>query len=505
MAAMIGRTLSNRYEVLDLIGEGSTATVYRARDKRLGRIVALKILLPHVRDTVRKRFEQEAMSVAALNHPNIMAIYDRVDEGGMHYIVVEYVEGQPLSEFIPSPPDRVVQLGRQMALALHYAHERQIIHRDIKPANIQVTPNGQIKIMDMGLALLPDAKRVTTDGMIIGTPAYLSPEQAQGLALDHRTDIYSLGVVLYEMATGQLPFAADDIAALMLQHVRQTPPPPRLIDPNIPQTLENTILKALEKNSTRRYQTAEAFAAALAASMPGSVSRQDSTQPSPAVHVDDRSSVIRVFVADDHTVLRRTLVSYLSERDELMVVGEAGDGETALERIIALQPDVVLLDLNMPRRGGLDILPFIRAQAPDTRVLILTGREEDWYITQALRGGAHGYLLKSSDSDDVVDGIRKVWAGHLVLGQGVAEKVVTGMLGQRNDETQLTSDERSVLLLVAGGYDNDAIAARLGWSMIDLIEILASAMNKMGARDRHSAALTALRRGMIMLEELQSL
>src|SRR5262249_42943414 len=149
-------------------------------------------------------FFQEATAVAMLNHPGIMAIYDIDQEGDMDFLVVEYVEGSLLSDYIPSPPDRVADIGAQIADALNYAHEHQIIHRDIKPANIKVNSNGHVKIMDLGLALPRDAKRVTTAGMIIGTPAYLSPEQAQGLTLDYRTDIYSLGIVLYEMATGQL-------------------------------------------------------------------------------------------------------------------------------------------------------------------------------------------------------------------------------------------------------------------------------------------------------------
>ena len=203
---MIGRTLRNRYQITKLLGEGSTATVYIARDQRLGRDVALKVLLPHVKDTARKRFFQEATAVAQLNHPGIMAIYDIDEEDSVDFLVVEYVEGDTLDDFVPAPPEKVIDIGRQIAQALYYAHEREIIHRDIKPANIKVTADGQVKIMDLGLALPRDAKRVTTAGMIIGTPAYLSPEQAQGAPLDFRTDIYSLGIVLYEMATGQLPF-----------------------------------------------------------------------------------------------------------------------------------------------------------------------------------------------------------------------------------------------------------------------------------------------------------
>src|SRR5215207_7945317 len=241
---MIGRTVHNRYQINELLGEGSTATVYKAQDTRLGREVALKVLLPHVRDTVRKRFFQEATAVAALNHPGIMAIYDIDETDDMNFLVIEYVEGETLGAFIPSTPQQVVDIGRQIAQALHYAHERQIIHCDIKPANIKVTSSGQVKIMDLGLALPRDAKRVTADGMIIGTPAYLSPEQAQGMTLDYRTDIYSLGIVLYEMAAGELPFLSDDIPALLLQHVKEPPPPIRSINPNVPVALEGVILKA---------------------------------------------------------------------------------------------------------------------------------------------------------------------------------------------------------------------------------------------------------------------
>lgn len=505
---MIGRTFRNRYEVHELLGEGSTATVYRGVDKRLNRVVALKVLLPHVKETARKRFLQEATSVAQLNHPNIMAIYDMDEEGGHHFLVVEYVEGDTLTSYIPARPELVVSLGRQIAQALHYAHEHQIIHRDIKPANIKVTPNGQVKIMDLGLALPRDAKRVTADGMIIGTPAYLSPEQAQGLALDYRTDIYSLGVVLYEMATGQLPFTSDDIAALMMQHIKQPAPPPRLIVPTLPLALESVILKMLEKPPARRFQTGEAVAQALAASIRTEVSSHDApTQPTrPIVGMEDaneKPGPLRVLLADDHTILRKTLVNFLSQRDEFMVVGEAGDGETALQQTLALTPNVLLLDLNMPGKGGLDVIPEIRAKAPSVRVLVLTGRDEDYYITRALRAGAHGYILKSASENDLLDAIQKVGQGQLVLGQGVAE-VVMGLVRGRSD-SKLSDTERSIMLLIAAGYSNEAIAERLNLTLPALIEALAKAMDKLGAKDRHAAALQALRQGDILLDELHEL
>lgn len=517
MNGFIGRTLRNRYEILELLGDGSTATVYRARDKRLGREVALKILLPHVKDTVRKRFIQEANAAARLNHPNIMAIYDADEDDRNPFLVVEFVQGESLSRFVPSTADVAVNFGIQIANALHYAHERGIIHRDVKPANIKVTPEGLIKIMDLGLALPPDAKRVTADGMIIGTPAYLSPEQAQGLDLDRRTDIYSLGIVMYELLCGELPFVTDDIPALMLQHIKTPPRPLTDVNPNVPLPLERVILKAIEKLPGYRFQTADAFAQAMHAAMYGGDAPTISARPGTGTlgtPPEERSTAdapatrprppIRIVVADDHTMLRRTLVSYLSTRDDIMVMGEAANGDEALRQVSALNPDVLILDLNMPGKGGLDVLPTVRRDHPSVHVLVVTGRDEDWYITQALRAGAHGYILKSASEDDLIDAIQKVHQGTLVLGSGVAEKVVTGML-KGGGQIGLTDDERLVLLLVAAGYDNDGIGKRTGKSLAFVIETLAQAMNKLKAKDRHDAALIALRSGHILIDELHSL
>jgi DNA-binding NarL/FixJ family response regulator len=513
---MIGRKLNDRYEVQEHVGDGSTATVYKAVDTRLGRTVALKVLLPHVRETTRRRFFQEATAAAQLNHPNIMAIYDVAEDADTQFLVVEFVEGQSLTFFIPSAPETVVDLGAQIARALSYAHARFIIHRDIKPANIKVTPDGVIKIMDLGLALPREAKRVTADGMVIGTPAYLSPEQAQGHTLDHRTDIYSLGIVLYEMATGHLPFDADEIPALLLQQVRQPPPPPRLIKPDLPVELERVILKALEKNPIRRYATGDAMAAALETVFAPKARTATGIQPALdasklATHITGTAAAarrnkptIRVLLADDHTMIRRMLVNFLETRDDLVVVGEAADGDTALRETLSLLPDVLLLDLNMPGKGGLEVLPTIRAEAPNVKVLVLTGRDEDWYIMRAMRAGAHGYVLKSGDEGELVESIIKVTQGHMVLGQGVAERIVGGMMGGDEQKT-LNMNEREVLLYVAAGFENPDIARHLGLEQTRVIEVLAQAMNKIGAGDRYAAALSALRQGLIDLDELHDL
>jgi serine/threonine protein kinase/DNA-binding CsgD family transcriptional regulator len=512
---MIGRKLRNRYEIQEHLGDGSTATVYKALDTRLNRQVALKILLPHVRETTRKRFFQEATAAAQLNHPNIMAIYDIGEDEDYHYLVVEYVDGVSLSNYVPSAPNMVVKLGSQIAEALGYAHGHQIIHRDIKPANIKVTPAEQVKIMDLGLALPKDATRVTAEGMVIGTPAYLSPEQAQGLALDHRTDIYSLGVVLYEMATGHLPFDAEEIPALLLQQVKQPPPPPRLIAPDLPVELERVILRTLEKNPVRRFQNGEALASALqsvvANAPPASTDAQKASLTSekpaatPGRSIIRRSKpTIRVLLADDHTILRKTLASFMESRDDFVVVGEAGDGESALKQTLSLLPDVLLLDLNMPGKGGLDILPTVRQEAPNVKVVVLTGREEEWYIMRALRAGAHGYVLKSTDENELMEDILKVTQGQMVLGKGVAERIVNVLSGNEQ-RGPISETERQVLMQVAAGLENADIAKKLQLPGTTVIETLAQVMNKLGAKDRNGAALQALRQGFISLDDLHEM
>lgn len=516
---MIGRKLRNRYKINQHLGDGSTATVYKALDERLEREVAIKLLLPHVRDTTRKRFFQESTAAAQLNHPNIMAIHDIDEDNGRNFLVMEYVDGVSLTHYIPSSPELVVDLGSQIANALQYAHEREIIHRDIKPANIKVTPTGQVKIMDLGLALPREAKRLTATGMVIGTPAYLSPEQAQGLKLDHRTDLYSLGIVLYEMATGQLPFNADDIGALLLQQVQQPAPPPRLIVADLPMGLENTILKCLEKNPARRFQSCSALAAALYAAVPGAVNSDPLDSP---ISVSDtaqmhasgaptsevslrRKRTLRVILADDHTLLRRSLATLLETHDEFVVVAEAGDGDSALQQTVSIVPDVLVLDLNMPGRGGLDVLPLLREQVPEVKVLVLTGRNEESYIVRALRAGAHGYILKSSEENDLLDAIQKITRGQMVLGQGIAEKVTGILSGTDMRPNKLDDLEQRIMLRVAAGYENDAIAKQLDLSLVEMIEMLAKIMDKLGATDRNSAALSAIRAGEILLDDLHDI
>jgi len=501
----IGHKLLGRYVIEQLIGEGATATVYLARDERLGRRVAIKVLLPYVRAVAQARFSREARSAAALNHPNIMAIYDEAEEDDYHFLVVEYVEGRPLTEFIPSPPDVVADLGVQLCSALDYAHHMDIIHRDIKPANVKVSQDGIVKIMDFGLAMARDAKHITAHGSIIGTPAYLSPEQARGIELDHRSDIYSLGVLLYELATGKLPFEMNDIGALLLQKVSSDPPSPRTINPDIPEWLDAAIMQALRREPEQRFQTAAEFAQALSQ---GSATRgAPAAAPRPAVQpfqpaaAPPRPAPIRVIVADDHAILRTSIAFYLNDQPDLSVVAEAGTGQETLALVEQHAPDLLLLDLNMPDRSGLDILPEIRRNHAQTRVLVLTGRTEDAYIIRALQAGAHGYLLKTSSQEELLDAVYKVARGEMVLGTDVTEKVVSGLLAPL-ERDPLTDEERQVLLCIVGGADtNTQIANKLGCSEQDVIQRLRDAIDKLGAQSRAQAALVALRKGWITIEE----
>lgn len=514
---MIGQVLNERYRIEELIGEGATAIVYRAKDLLLERDVAAKVLLPHVHETTRKRFRQEARSAAKLNHGNIMAIYDVGQDRNYEYLIVEYIQGKPLYSLIPSPFLYVASIGRQICMALDYAHRVGLIHRDIKPANIYVTSNGQIKLMDFGLAIprSADFKRLTAVGTIIGTPAYLSPEQAQGLTLDPRTDIYSTGIVMYELLTGLLPFDADDIGSILLQQVKKAPVPPGRYVPELPDTLEKIILKALEKKPSARFETALLMAEALeevlvaGGEAPSATSEMRVAEPTlldesaaAPTAPSKKAPAIKILLADDHVLTRTSLALLLDDMAGFEVVGQASDGQQAFDLIGTTHPDVLLLDLNMPGTSGLTILPRIRQDYPDLKILILTGRAENIYIMQALRAGAHGYVLKTSSEGDIEKALRDVVAGNLVLGRGVAE-IVVGMMGKQENEL-LNAIEKDILTCIAAGEENPEIAHRLGIPEEDVTRQVIGIVDKLGVSSRTDAALKALRAGWIKLDDVHN-
>jgi DNA-binding NarL/FixJ family response regulator/tRNA A-37 threonylcarbamoyl transferase component Bud32 len=502
---MVGQKLNDRYQIEDMIGEGATAAVYRAMDTRLKRVVAVKMLLPHVHSTTRQRFEREALAVAKLNHPGIMAVYDVGQDKDANYIVVELVDGKPLYDYIPSSPEMVARLSQQICLALDYAHRAGVIHRDVKPANIYVTANDHIKIMDFGLAIPVEGgeKRLTAMGSIIGTPAYLSPEQAQGKVLSPQTDIYSLGVVMYEMITGELPFDADDIASILLQQVNKPAVPPSELTPDIPLWLENIILTALEKHPENRFPTAALMAAALQAG--DAIPDVKATLGGAGAPAAAAIPKIRVILADDHVTLRAPLAAYLDLAGDIAVIAEANDGQEAIELAREHHPDVILLDLNMPNVNGLQALPVIKSENPKTKVLVLTGRDETPFIMRAMRAGANGYILKTTSEEDLVNAVRDVYSGGMVLGQGIAERLVDG-LKNMNAVDPLNEQEHDILRCVAAGFEeNDQIALKLGIDEGAVVPLLKNAIDKLGVKTRSDAALMALRAGWITLDDLMHL
>ncbi len=258
-----GRVFSNRYEIQREIAQGGMAEVYLARDQLLNRPVALKALFPEFarEPSFVERFRREAQAAANLNHPNIVAIYDWGQEDGTYFIVMEYVEGRSLRDLIrseaPVDPGQAAEITAEIASALAFAHRNGVVHRDVKPGNVLLTRSGTVKVTDFGIARAGASDGLTQTGSVMGTATYFSPEQAQGLPVDGRSDVYALGVVLYEMVTGVAPFTADSPVSVAYKHVRESAVLPTERNPDVPPELEQIIMTALEKEPGNRYQTAD--------------------------------------------------------------------------------------------------------------------------------------------------------------------------------------------------------------------------------------------------------
>src|SRR5213596_1736947 len=265
---LIDSVFDGRYRIIRKLGAGGMANVYLAEDQELGRRVAIKILDDrHAADnSFIERFRREAKNAAGLSHPNIVSIYDRGEAEGTYYIAMEYLDGRSLKELVvargPLPIPDAIDATRQVLHALRFAHRKGVVHRDIKPHNVMADADGRLKVTDFGIARA-GASQMTEAGSIIGTAQYLSPEQARGAAVDQRSDLYSVGIVLYELLTGTVPFNGETPVEIAMRHLSDTPRPPSVLRPEIPPDLDMVVLRALAKNPEDRFQTAEEMDAEL--------------------------------------------------------------------------------------------------------------------------------------------------------------------------------------------------------------------------------------------------
>jgi beta-lactam-binding protein with PASTA domain/predicted Ser/Thr protein kinase len=259
---LINMLFDGRYRIMRKLGSGGMADVYLAEDEELGRRVAIKILNDKYApdDQFVERFRREAKNAAGLSHPNIVSIYDRGEAEGTYYIAMEYLDGRSLKELVvargPLPIPDAIAATRQVLAALRFAHRKGVVHRDIKPHNVMADADGRLKVTDFGIARA-GVSQMTEAGSIIGTAQYLSPEQARGAPVDQRSDLYSMGIVLYEMLTGEVPFTGESPVEIAMKHLSDTPRPPSLLRPDIPPDLDMVVLRALAKNPEDRFQTAE--------------------------------------------------------------------------------------------------------------------------------------------------------------------------------------------------------------------------------------------------------
>lgn len=289
----IGRTISERYQIIGNIGSGGMANVYLAHDLILNRRVAVKVLRYDFRDdqNAKRRFQREALAATELVHPNIVGVYDVGEEDGMQYIVMEYVRGMDLKEYIhthyPMTNHRVVEIMEQILSAIALAHEHQIIHRDLKPQNILVDAFGNVKITDFGIAIALSETSLTQTNTLLGSVHYLSPEQARGGMATPQSDIYALGIILYELLTGTVPFAGESAVSIALKHFQEELPSVRHVNPNVPQSLENVVLHATAKEPMDRYPSIEAMLSDLSTSLSPERINEPKFTPQ-AMHYDTR-------------------------------------------------------------------------------------------------------------------------------------------------------------------------------------------------------------------------
>jgi two-component system, LytTR family, response regulator len=382
------------YRVISPLGEGGMGAVYLADDTRLGRRVALKVLPANLAADPERmhRFVQEAKLASALTHPNVAYIYEIGEDRGLRFLAMEYVEGEALSVRLSRGPivlAELLSISTQVSDALDDAHSKGIVHRDIKPSNLMLTPRGYVKVLDFGLAKLaaPNGREetqvMTSAGVVMGTVAYMSPEQALGRDMDHRTDLFSLGVVLYEMATARLPFPGVTPSETMARILGSQPDAIARFNYDVPEGLDRVVRKCLEKDRERRYQSARDLLVDLK-----NLERDVGSRQVPAA-VMAAPQKLTAAIVDDEELARALLREYIGSGPDIEIVAECANGFEAVKAIAEKKPDLVFLDIQMPKLDGFEVLELI---GPEVAVIFVTAYDQ--YAMRAFDEHAVDYLLK---------------------------------------------------------------------------------------------------------------
>jgi len=501
------RQIGVRYEIEKLICSGAVGRVYLGRDRQTGEPVAIKELMSdwvaRAPDAV-ERFRREGEALRKLDHPNIVKVLAAFEENDQHYLVMEYVGGGSLADLLKRqhqlPIEQVISIGLELSDALSRAHHLDIIHRDIKPGNILLAEDGTSRLTDFGLAHLGSYPALTTAGQVLGTFHYLSPEVCASQPLDARADIWSFGVVLFQMLTGRLPFDGD--SPIEIIHAIQTQPVPEAnwYRKDAPAPLADLIRRMLMRDRPVRLASARSVGAELEALQRGIRSARVSPPPDRPSAPPAAAPKITVLLVDDHAVVRQGLRTFLELQDDMTIVGEAANGEEAITQAKQTQPDIVLLDLMMPKMGGVEATPHIIAACPQARVIILTSFGEDDQVIPAIRAGAQGYLLKDIPPHDLVQAVREAYQGKAQLHPDVARKLMSAVAAPPaappSPEPDLTERELEVLRLIAQGLNNHEIAQRLTISEKTVKTHVSNILGKLQVEDRTQAAIYALKKGL---------
>ncbi len=506
--------IAGRFEIGAVIGAGATGNVFMGIDRLTGDKVAIKQLrrdLAMFQPEMVERFRREGEALRRLNHPNIVKVLAAAEEEGQHYIVMEYVGGGSLEDLLIKNPqlpvEQVVAIGLELADALSRAHHLEILHRDIKPGNILLAEDGTPRLTDFGLARFGQLPGLTEYGSILGTFLYLSPEAVENRELDERSDIWSFGVVLYEMLTGRLPFQGDSPFDIAWAIRSQPLPPIENYRPAVPARLADLVGRMLRKDGSARPASARLVGAELEAIQKELKKGRGRSEPGAITGPAARPAKIRVLIVDDHAVVRQGLRMFIDLQDDMQVVGEGENGAQAIDLAGRLHPDIVLLDLVMPEMDGVEATAGIKAASPDARVLILTSFGEDDKVFPAIRAGAQGYLLKDIQPGDLVTALREASQGKVQLHPDIARRLMSAVAGDAPPEKQpeapapdpalsaLTGPERDVLALVAQGLNDREIAFRLAIGENAVEGRVSSILSKLGLEDRIQAAIWAIKHG----------